>query len=79
MTLLGIIWTFNQFAIIYLVTAGGPGGATNILITQAYNDAFSQTRDYAGGSTYGVIILSMLLLFATFFRRTLGRGQEAAA
>ena len=77
--LLGIIWTFNQFAIIYLVTAGGPGGATNILITQAYNDAFSQTRDYAGGSTYGVIILSMLLLFATFFRRTLGRGQEAAA
>jgi arabinogalactan oligomer/maltooligosaccharide transport system permease protein len=78
-TLLGVIWTFNQFAIIYLVTGGGPGGATNILVTQAYNDAFSQTRDYASASTYGVIILSMLVLFATFFRRALGRGQEAAA
>ncbi|MBR7839093.1 sugar ABC transporter permease [Actinospica durhamensis] len=78
-TLLGIIWTFNQFAIIYLVTGGGPGGSTDILITQAYNNAFSQTRDYAGASTYGVIILSMLLLFATFYRRAIGRGQEAAA
>lgn len=78
-TLLSTIWTFNQFAVIYLVTDGGPGGATNILVTQAYNDAFSQTRDYASASTYGVIILSMLLLFAVFYRRTLTRGQEAAA
>ena len=78
-TLLSTIWTFNQFAVIYPVTGGGPGGATNILVTQAYDDAFSQTRDYAGASTYGVIILSMLLLFGTFYRRALGRGQEVAA
>ncbi len=78
-TLLSTIWTFNQFAVIYLVTGGGPGGATNILVTQAYNDGFSQTRDYATASTYGVIILSMLLLFSVFYRRVLSRGQAAVA
>ena len=26
--LLSTIWTFNDFAIIYILTKGGPGGAT---------------------------------------------------
>jgi arabinogalactan oligomer/maltooligosaccharide transport system permease protein len=76
--LLGIIWTFNQFAVIFLVTAGGPGGATDILVTQAYNEAFNGVQKFAAASTYGAIILSMLLIFATVYRRVL-RGQPAEA
>ena len=52
------------------------------MVTQAYNDGFSQLRDYADASTYGVIILSMLLLlllFSVFWRRILARGQAAVA
>ena len=34
--LLGIIWTFNLFAVIFFTTRGGPAGKTNILVTFAY-------------------------------------------
>lgn len=76
--LLGIIWTFNQFPVIFLLTAGGPGGATNILVTQAFNEAFQGVGNFAIASTYGAIILSMLLVFATVYRRVLRRGETEA-
>src|SRR5258708_3397566 len=75
-SLLSIIWTFNQFAVIYLITGGGPGGSTNILVTQAYNLAFAGIFDYANASTYGVIILSVIFVFAFFYRRVLRRAEE---
>nr|WP_229698085.1 sugar ABC transporter permease [Wenjunlia tyrosinilytica] len=74
--LLGTIWTFNMFPIIYLVIGPNAGADVQILATYAYQLAFQGVRDYAGAATYGVIILSMLLVFATFYRRMLNR-QEA--
>ncbi|SFA78841.1 arabinogalactan oligomer / maltooligosaccharide transport system permease protein [Amycolatopsis marina] len=71
--LLGTIWTFNQFPVIALLTAGGPGGATDILVTEAYDRAFQGIRDYAGAATYGAIIASMLVVFASFYRRWLAK------
>ncbi|OQO89437.1 carbohydrate ABC transporter permease [Saccharomonospora piscinae] len=71
--LLGTIWTFNQFPVIALLTGGGPGGATNILVTEAYERAFQGIRDYAGAATYGAIIASMLIVFAVLYRRWLER------
>ncbi|PXY34498.1 ABC transporter permease [Prauserella sp. PE36] len=71
--LLGTIWTFNQFPVIALLTGGGPGGATNILVTEAYERAFQGIRDYAGAATYGAIIASMLVVFAFLYRRWLQR------
>ncbi len=35
-TLLSTIWTFNNFTIIYLLTGGGPGGATRVFTILAY-------------------------------------------
>jgi multiple sugar transport system permease protein len=35
-TLLSTIWTFNNFGIIYLLTGGGPGGATRVYTILAY-------------------------------------------
>lgn len=74
--LLGTIWTFNMFPIIYLLTGGGPGDATQILVTYAFQRAFEGVRDYSGAATYGVLILSMLLVFASFYRRTLRQQGE---
>ncbi|MBW4718857.1 carbohydrate ABC transporter permease [Saccharothrix obliqua] len=74
--LLGVIWTFNMFAVIYLVTGANPN--TRILVTYAFERFFSgASRDYAIASTYGVLILSVLLVFVAGYRRAL-RGQEAA-
>ncbi|MHC0432244.1 carbohydrate ABC transporter permease [Streptomyces sp. O3] len=75
--LLGTIWTFNMFPIIYLMLGEANAMNSEILVTYAYRLAFGSVRDYAGAATYGIIILSMLLVFAVFYRRLLNR-QEAA-
>ncbi|MCP2178884.1 carbohydrate ABC transporter permease [Prauserella alba] len=74
--LLGTIWTFNQFPVIALLTGGGPGGSTNILVTEAYERAFQGIRDYSGAATYGALIASMLVVFAFFYKRWLAKQSE---
>ncbi|MET7333110.1 sugar ABC transporter permease [Nonomuraea sp. NPDC005650] len=69
--LLGTIWTFNMFPIIFLVTRGGPGSETEILVTYAFREAFTGVRNYAGSAAWGVIILLMLVVLAIGYRRTL--------
>lgn len=76
--LLGVIWTFNQFPVIALVTGGGPGGATDILVTEAYTRAFVGVQNFSGSATYGAIILSLLVVFASVYRRFLNRSAGAA-
>ena len=39
-TVLGIIWTFNNFLAVYLITGGGPNHKTEILLTYIYRIAF---------------------------------------
>ena len=66
-TMLGIIWTFNLFVVIFLTTGGGPGGRTDILVTESFN--LFQAGEYAQAATYSVIILSLLLVFVTIYQR----------
>jgi arabinogalactan oligomer/maltooligosaccharide transport system permease protein len=65
--LLGTIWTFNIFIVIFLVTGGGPGGRTDILITYTYN-AFTR-GDYANAAAYAVVVFALLLSFSAVYRR----------
>jgi arabinogalactan oligomer/maltooligosaccharide transport system permease protein len=74
--LLGVIWTFNLFAVIFLVTGGGPAQSTEILATFAIREGFIGIRDYAMSATYGVLILSLLLVFASAYRRALRKQGE---
>jgi arabinogalactan oligomer/maltooligosaccharide transport system permease protein len=74
--LLGTIWTFNMFPIIYFVTGGQPAGQSEILVTGAYRAAFEGVRNYSLAATYGVLILSILMVFAAAYRRTLKAQGE---
>ncbi len=74
--LLGTIWTFNMFPIIFLVTEGQPAGQTEILVTGSFRYAFEGIRQYALSSAYGILILSMLLVFAVAYRKMLSRQGE---
>ena len=65
--LLGCIWTFNIFVVIFFITGGGPGGKTEILVTYTYN-GFTLGQ-YAIAATYGVLIFSLLLVFSSVYRR----------
>ncbi|MGW0468177.1 carbohydrate ABC transporter permease [Streptomyces sp. NPDC003027] len=75
--LLSTIWTFNMFPVIFLLTRGGPGEATQILVTQAYKFSFEiSPRDFAQSSTWGVLILVLLMIFAAVYRRVLRKQGE---
>ncbi|MEV8097072.1 sugar ABC transporter permease [Kitasatospora sp. NPDC085879] len=75
--LLGVIWTFNQFAVIFLLFGNGAPDA-QILVTWAYRLGFGQMpRDYAQSATYGVLLLSLLIVFTSFYRRWLARNEQA--
>jgi multiple sugar transport system permease protein len=43
-TMLSLIWTFNDFQIVYIMTGGGPAFATHIFATYAYTIGFSGSR-----------------------------------
>jgi arabinogalactan oligomer / maltooligosaccharide transport system permease protein len=73
--ILSVIWTFNQFNVIYLVSGGQPAGATEILITQAYKLAFQQYR-YGYAAAYSMVIFLILLAYGLFQNRA-SRATEA--
>ncbi|NYI05197.1 carbohydrate ABC transporter permease [Allostreptomyces psammosilenae] len=74
--LLGTVWTFNQFPIIFLVSGGGPGDSTEILVTYAYRLAFEGIRNYSVASTWGALILLILTVYAVIYRRVLRNNGE---
>ena len=68
LSLLGFIWTFNMFNVIYLMTDGGPNltygpGSTDILITYVYDVAFIDGQ-YGLAAAWSVVIFAMLVLFS---------------
>ncbi len=73
--ILSVVWTFNMFNIIYLVTAGAPEGATEILITQAYKFAFERYR-YGYAAAYSVVIFAILLVYG-WYQNRVTRATEA--
>ncbi|MFN8671350.1 MAG: sugar ABC transporter permease [Candidatus Sericytochromatia bacterium] len=72
-TLLGAIWTFNMFNIIYLVTQDNPH--TDILATFSFK-AFFVRGEYAQASAYAVIILLILSVFSVFYLRVLKKTEN---
>ncbi len=66
--ILSVVWTFNMFNIIFLVSEGQPGGATEILITEAYKIAFEQYR-YGYAAAYSTIIFLILLGYGVWQNR----------
>lgn len=75
--ILSVIWTFNQFIVIYLVSAGEPGRATEILVTQSYKIAFEQYR-YGYAAAYAMVIFVILLGYGTWQNRVT-KATEAIA
>ena len=66
--LLGSIWTFNMFNVVYLVSGGAPFDKTNILITEAFR-FFHASKDYGMAAAYSVVIFLILLGYASVTNR----------
>lgn len=66
---LDVIWTFNNFNVIYLITQGEPNESTNILVTALYNAAFGRNGQFQLGfaAAFSLVIFLVLFLFASFW------------
>ena len=60
--IIGIISSFTSFVLIYVMTKGGPGRATELLVTYIYKTAFTLTRfDYAAAMTVAMVALFVVI------------------
>jgi arabinogalactan oligomer/maltooligosaccharide transport system permease protein len=74
---LGCIWTFNMFNVVYLVSGGEPDGTTDILVSEAYRWAFARNAQLGYAAAYAVIIFGLLVLMSRVLGRIGSGGQEA--
>ncbi len=74
--ILGVIWTFNMFNVIYLVSGGAPDNETNILITQAYY-AFKVLKRFGFAAAYSLLIFVILLAYG-WMQNRVTRATEGA-
>jgi arabinogalactan oligomer/maltooligosaccharide transport system permease protein len=75
---LGGVWTFNMFNVVWLVSGGEPGGSTDILISEAYRWAFARQAQYGYAAAFSAIIFVLLSAYAVGAQRLL-TGKEARA
>ncbi|HLZ04452.1 MAG TPA: sugar ABC transporter permease [Bradyrhizobium sp.] len=73
---IGMLNSVTSFDLVYVMTGGGPGRATEILITYIYKLGFNQTRfDYAAAVT---VTFFILLLGITYLANRLSGGNAGA-
>ena len=72
--LLLLVTNLNSFTIPYIMTGGGPVGASDIWITAIYEMAFGRVR-FGIASAYSVILFMVMMTMGYFYVRALTRGR----
>ena len=73
---LGAVWTFNMFNVVFLVSGGEPDGTTDILVSEAYRWAFTRNAQLGYAAAYAVIIFGLLAVMSRVLGR-IGGGDKA--
>jgi multiple sugar transport system permease protein len=73
--LLSFIWTINDFNIIYVMTRGGPGTATQVFATFSYEVAFNSLR-WGRGVTVSIFCVPLLIAGIALVSRYLLRDRD---
>jgi multiple sugar transport system permease protein len=76
--IMNVIYSFQVFDTIFVLTNGGPGSATEVLGTYAYKTAFGAARDQGYGAAIGVVIFFLTLIFTIVQWRTNRNRDEVA-
>lgn len=77
MTLFATIWSIRRFELIWILTQGGPDGATNVLAIDLYRQTF-EYADLGRGATYGMVGIGLSLI-VTIVYMLVSRRAEALA
>ena len=68
--ILGMIWTFNNINVVWLVSNGGePANQTHILVSYVYKSAFNLYR-YGYAAALSMVIFCILLLMGVYSIRS---------
>lgn len=76
-TILRVIYTIQNFVIVYMLTQGGPGYATETLALYVYETAFNAAR-LGKASAIGVTWFCYLLVFVVIYLKLVDRGERRA-
>lgn len=76
-TALNLIWNFNSFALVYVLTNGGPGGRTRLPMLFAYEEAFRYGQ-FGYAAAMGCVMVAVIsVLPAVFLVGRLRGGDDA--
>lgn len=78
LVVLASIFSFKQFTIIFLMTGGGPSGATETIVMRIFNTAF-RFFDYSYAAAIGVAGFLVSLIFAIVFILVQARRAQEEA
>lgn len=67
--IMNVIYSFQVFDIVFVLTEGGPGNSTSVLVTYAYDTGF-RTRDQGYAAAIGMFLLVVTLVFTVVQWRT---------
>jgi len=76
-TLFSAILTFNDFSIIWILTQGGPGNATNVLATLTYKISIPGL-ELGKGVAVSVLMLPIMVALILLLNRFISRREELA-
>ncbi|MFJ8648379.1 carbohydrate ABC transporter permease [Streptomyces sp. NPDC093546] len=75
-TALNFIWNFNSFALVYVLTSGGPGGRTRLPMLFAYEEAFRYGQ-FGYAAAMGCVMVAVIsVLLALYLVGRLRGGEE---
>ncbi len=60
--IMNVIYSFQVFDIVFVLTGGGPQNATSVLVTYAYDTGFV-VRDQGYAAAIGIVLLLLMLAF----------------
>lgn len=73
--MLGFIYTFKAFDLMFIMTSGGPLNATDVLGTYAYNLSFKQ-YEFSKGSAVAMVLFIILFIIGLFYLRMVAAEDD---
>lgn len=61
--ILSTIWSFQVFDLVYVMTGGGPGGATTTLVMAIYQQGFKLFQ-MGSASAIAIVLLGIIVVFS---------------
>ena len=74
--ILSLIRSFQIFDEVYLLTGGGPGRETYMIVQNIYEVAFTDSQPDYGQAAAGSVLMAVVIAIFTFFQLWLTRRQS---